>query len=110
MSRTSKVLALSSAQFAMTIISVVSGMLFARYLSISDYATYLQTFLAYDTAVPILTLGLPSAIFYFLPECGRQKNVVLEVIIYYSVQELYLAYFLFQVGLNYFLQDLTIQN
>ena len=66
-SNTSKVLALSSAQLVTTVVSVVSGVIFARYLSVLDYATYLQTFLAYDFVVPILTLGLPSALYYFLP-------------------------------------------
>lgn len=71
-SNTSKVLALSSAQLVTTVVSVVSGVIFARYLSVLDYATYLQTFLAYDFVVPILTLGLPSALYYFLP--GREKD------------------------------------
>jgi O-antigen/teichoic acid export membrane protein len=81
MSRTNKVLALSSAQFVMTIVSVVSSMVFARYLSVADYGTYLQTFLAYDIAVPLLTFGIPSAVYYFLPGSSRPKTLVLETLI-----------------------------
>lgn len=32
-----------------------------------DYADYRQTFLIFDTASPLLALGLPMALFYFLP-------------------------------------------
>jgi O-antigen/teichoic acid export membrane protein len=78
-SRKSKVISLSLAQGVLMIVSVVSGMVFARTLTVADYGTYLQTFLAYDFAVPILTLGLPSALYYFLPGAKeRQKGLVLD--------------------------------
>ena len=78
-SNTSKVVALSLAQLVTTVVTVVSGMVFTRYLSIADYATYLQTFLAYDFVSPLLTLGLPSALFYFLPRAEeRQKGLVID--------------------------------
>ena len=80
-SNTSKVLTLSSAQLVMTIVTVVSGMVFTRYLSVADYATYMQTFLAYDFATPLLTLGLPSALYYFLPGCGSdEKGIVIDTL------------------------------
>ena len=61
------------------IVHVVSGMVFSRALTVADYGTYLQTFLAYDFAVPILTLGLPSALYYFLPGAKeRKKGLVLD--------------------------------
>jgi O-antigen/teichoic acid export membrane protein len=61
------------------IVSIVSGMVFSRTLSVADYGTYLQTFLAYDFAAPFLTLGLPSALYYFLPRTNdSQKGLVLE--------------------------------
>ena len=78
-SRSSKVFSLSLAQGVLMLTHVVSGMVFARTLSVADYGTYLQTFLAYDFAVPMLTLGLPSALFYFLPgEKERLKGLVLD--------------------------------
>lgn len=75
---TTKVVALSLSQFIMTLVSVVSGMVFTRYLSILDYATYLQTFLAYDFVIPLLTLGLPSALYYFLPKEQDQKGIIID--------------------------------
>lgn len=78
-SRSTKVISLSLAQGIMTIMSIVSGMIFTRYLSVHDYATYLQTFLAYDFCVPFLTFGLPSALYYFLPgERNNQKGLVID--------------------------------
>ena len=61
------------------LVSIASGMVFARALEVTDYGTYLQTFLAYDFAVPLLTLGLPSSLYYFLPGAKeRQKGMVLD--------------------------------
>lgn len=61
------------------IVSIISGMVFSRSLSVAHYGTYMQTFLAYDFAVPILTLGLPSALYYFLPNSNdRQKGVIID--------------------------------
>ena len=78
-SRKSKVISLSLAQGVLLIVSIVSGMVFTRTLTLADYGTYLQTFLAYDFAVPILTMGLPSALYYFLPgEKERKKGLVLD--------------------------------
>lgn len=81
MSITNKVFALSSAQFVMTIVSVVSGIVFARYLSVTNYGIYLQTFLSYDVAVPLLTFGIPSAVYYFLPGSTHAKTLVLETMV-----------------------------
>lgn len=67
------------AQGVLMLVQVVSGMAFARALAVADYGTYLQTFQAYDFVVPLLTLGLPSAIYYFLPgEAVRRKGIVLD--------------------------------
>ena len=78
-SRSAKVMSLSLARLVMSFTSVTSSMVFARYLSVEDYATYLQTFLAYDIAVPVLTLGLPSALYYFLPSHkGNEKGIVID--------------------------------
>lgn len=80
-SRSSKVLSLSLAQGVLMLAHVFSGMVFARSLTVTDYGTYLQTFLAYDFAVPILTLGLPTALYYFLPkESKRKKGLVIDIL------------------------------
>jgi O-antigen/teichoic acid export membrane protein len=77
------------------VVSIVSGMVFSRTLSVADYGTYLQTFLAYDFAVPILTLGLPSAMYYFLPGAkNRQKGLVLDNITLLFVSAIIFSFFL----------------
>lgn len=94
-SRTSKVISLSLAQGILMLVGIVSGMVFARNLSISDYGTYLQTFLAYDFAVPILTLGLPSALYYYLPNATtRQKGLVLDNLLLLFVMGLIFSVFM----------------
>ena len=47
-----------------------------------DYATYRQTLLVYQFVGPLLGLGLPAALFYFLPgEASRLRAVLLENLI-----------------------------
>jgi len=75
--RTGKVLALSLGSALSMISSIALGMISSRYLSKHDYATIQQTFLAYNFAVPILMLGLPNAVYYFLPREQQCKRGVL---------------------------------
>lgn len=98
-SNTSKVLSLSLAKGVLMLVNVVSGMIFARTLSLSDYGTYLQTFLAYDFAVPLLTLGLPSALFYFLPaEKERKKGLILDNLLLMFLLGIIFSLFLYLGG------------
>jgi len=78
-SRKTKVFSLSLAQGILTVVGLASSMIFTRVLTKSDYATYLQTFLAYDFIQPILTLGLPLALYNLLPGESRGKKAVIEV-------------------------------
>jgi O-antigen/teichoic acid export membrane protein len=56
---------------------MASGVILARILSKEDLATYLQTFLAYNFAAPLLTLALPSALYFFLPrKVGEERTVL----------------------------------
>jgi len=78
-SRTSKVLALSIGQTLTAIAGLVSGMVAARLLTKMDYATMKQTMLAYNFAAPLLMLGLPNALYYFLPrEKNRKRGVLID--------------------------------
>ena len=78
-SRTSKVFALSLGQALTTMVALVSGMVLSRVLSMADLATYRQTLLAYDVLVPLLSLGVASGIYYFLPtEKSRVRGVVVD--------------------------------
>jgi O-antigen/teichoic acid export membrane protein len=79
--------------------NVVAGMVFARALTVADYGTYLQTFLAYDFAVPVLTLGLPSALYYFLPGAKeRKKGLVLDNLVLLFLAGLVFSLFLLLGG------------
>lgn len=75
--RVGKVLALSLGSTLTMIASLVSGMIAARWLSKHDYATIKQTFLAYEFVAPLLMLGLPNAIYYFLPREKEMKRGVI---------------------------------
>lgn len=78
-SRTGKVFALSLGQGLATLVALVSGMVLARVLSKADLATYRQTLLAYDVAIPLLSLGISSGLYYFLPtEKTRARGVVVD--------------------------------
>jgi len=78
-SRISKVFSLSLVQNLNLVVSIITTMIFARLLTKQDLATYKQTFLAYDFFVPLLTLGLPEAVFYFLPQNKKhERHLVLD--------------------------------
>lgn len=71
-SRTVKVIALSTAGIISTLASILFASVATRLLSKQDYATIRQTFLVYEIIAPLLMLGLPNALYYFLPR--RQSD------------------------------------
>lgn len=76
-SRTAKVFALSLGSALSMITGLAFTMIATRWLSKHDYATFRQTFLAYEFAAPLLMLGLPSAIYYFFPREKEMKRGVI---------------------------------
>lgn len=78
-SRTLKVvmLALGQGCATLSLIALAAGL--SRLLDKEDYATYQQSYTIYQFISPLLLLGAPAAIFYFLPraECGKEKRRVL---------------------------------
>jgi O-antigen/teichoic acid export membrane protein len=71
-SRTVKAGILASGTFLTTCVRLISAAVLARVLSMYDYATYRQTLLVYAIVAPLLMLGLPQALYYFLP--GENKR------------------------------------
>ena len=71
-SRTVKSGILASGTFLTTCVRLISAVVLVRVLSKYDYATYRQTLLAYAFVAPLLMLGLPNALYYFLP--GENKR------------------------------------
>jgi len=61
--------------------AIIIGAYLSRELSKADYATYRQTLLSYRFVAPVLMLGLPQALLYFLPQHEEQKRKVLFKII-----------------------------
>jgi O-antigen/teichoic acid export membrane protein len=101
--RTSKVIALSLGQGLTTIVALASGMVMARVLSQMELATYRQTMLAYDVATPLLSLGIASGIYYFLPtEKTRMRGVVVDGLVMMVCMGLLYAIFI-ALGGNHFL-------
>ena len=94
-SRTGKVLALSLGQALANVVALVSGMVLARVLSKADLATYRQTMLAYDVVLPLLSLGLASGVYYFLPtEKNRARGVVVDGLVLMAGMGLLYAVFI----------------
>ena len=52
-------------------------MILARLFSKTDYATYRQAILVFTFAAPILLLGLPEALYYFLSDEKKRPRAVL---------------------------------
>lgn len=101
--RTSKVFALSLGKGLTAVMALVSGMVLARVLSKADLATYRQTMLAYDVAMPLLSLGLVYGIHYFLPtEKSRARGVVVDGLLVMMGMGLLYAVFI-AVGGNHLL-------
>lgn len=100
-SRTSKVLALSLGQTLTAVSALISTMVAARILTKFDYATFKQTLLAYNFVAPLLLLGLPNAVYYFIPrEKKNEKNIILEVLILIFILSIFFSLFLLFGGGN----------
>lgn len=80
-SRTVKAGILVIGQGITALSAIAIGAYLSRELSKADYATYRQTLLTYRFVAPVLMLGLPQALLYFLPLHEEQRRKVLFKII-----------------------------
>lgn len=102
-SRTTKAILLSSGEALSALVGLATVMVLARLFSKEDYAAYRQTLLAFSFLVPLVTLGLPTALFYFLPnEKERPRAVLVENVLLLAAGGLLIALFLL-LGGNYLL-------
>jgi len=76
--RTFKAAMLGSGSFLVTLTGLGSAAVLSRILIKSDYAAYKQTLLAYTFLAPLLSLGLPQALFYFLPRDKEHGKTILS--------------------------------
>ena len=96
-----KVVALSVGQALNSIILVLVGMVMARVLTKVDVAAYQQTFLAYRTVAPFLSLGISHGIYYFLPtEKLRIRGRVVDSIVVLSCMGVVFTIFILLGGNN----------
>ncbi len=73
--RSFKAALLMMGRLLQTLSMLAIAALLSRLLLKEDYAGYRQTFMVFNLALPLLTLGLPEGLYYFLPlkpERGRQ--------------------------------------
>ena len=78
-SRTFKTLVIAASNAATALVSLLIAAILSRHFDYRDYATYRQTLLAYHFVGPLLALGLPAALYFFLPgEKRRARAVLLE--------------------------------
>jgi O-antigen/teichoic acid export membrane protein len=96
---TNKVFALSFGKVLTSLIGLASGMILSRVLLVHDYATYRQTLLVYTFLVPVLTLGLPDAVYFFLgDEKTRKRGLVADNLLLLTLIGFIFALFLLLGG------------
>ena len=101
-SRSTKVIALSLGQTFTTLVLLIAGMFATRMLSKTDYATLRQTFIAYNFIAPLLMLGLPNALYYFLPRTEtRKKTITVENMLLLAILSLIFSAFMLLGGYKY---------
>ena len=94
-SRTSKVFSLSLGNSLTAVVMLVSSMVLARVLTKYELGTVRQTLLAYQFAAPLLMLGLPQAVFYFLPgEKHRPRGILIDNLTLLIIQACIFSLFL----------------
>lgn len=81
-------LILTFAKFLTLLLTLVSGMLLARFRTLTEYGTYSQIMMTVTLVCSILMLGLPNSINYFLAraETIKEKDEFLSV--YYTLNTL----------------------
>jgi len=97
--RTLKAGIMASGHFLRASVGLVSLAILARVLTIDHYATYRQTLLAYAFISPLLILGLPEVLYYFLPiEKGRARGILRENLLLLGIMGVVFSLFLFCGG------------
>jgi O-antigen/teichoic acid export membrane protein len=90
---------MASSQFLRASVGLVSLAILARVLTVDHFATYRQTLLVYVFVSPLLILGLPEVLYYFLPsEKQRARGVLRENLLLLGVMGVVFSLFLFCGG------------
>jgi len=90
---------MASGHFLRASVGLVSLAILARVLTTDDYATYRQTILAYTFFSPLLILGLPEVLYYFLPnQADRARGVLRENLLLLGIMGVLFSLFLYCGG------------
>jgi O-antigen/teichoic acid export membrane protein len=95
-----KILHLSFSRATVVLSYIIVMIVSSRLLSLHDYATFRQTFLPYETILPILTLGIPATIYYLLPRREDKLNLIFHSMLIMSFTSFIFSIFLIFGGIN----------
>jgi len=56
--------------------SIIAGAILSRYLTKDVYGTYRQLWLVYNTLYPLIALGIPTSVNYFIPQLQHKERTV----------------------------------
>lgn len=94
-SRTAKAGILASGHVLTSLATLAVFAVLARVFDEADYSTYRKALLAYQFVAPMLMLGLPSALYYFLPRSpDRLRATLMENLVLLGVMGGVFALFL----------------
>ncbi|MBV72046.1 MAG: hypothetical protein CMH52_12025 [Myxococcales bacterium] len=78
-SLTAKTLILSFGKILAAFATIGIGAILTRCLSVADFATHKQALMTFAMCAPMLGLGLPKALYFFLPgEQERPRSILIE--------------------------------
>jgi O-antigen/teichoic acid export membrane protein len=105
-SRSHATLFLSAGRIISSLLALVTVVVLSRLLSQQTYGIYQQVWLVFNTAAPMLILGLPSSVTYYLPQRneGEQKTLMGQTVLMLAS-----AGFLMSVGTLIFSKPLAAQ-
>jgi len=95
-----KILHLTFSRATVILSYIILTVIASRYLSLHDYATFRQTFLPYEIMVPLLTLGIPSTIYYLLPRSKNKLNLIFNSMFIMFLTSLLFSGFLIFGGID----------
>ena len=94
-SRSVKALILASGKILAKFVTIAIAAVLTRIFLKTEYATYRQTFLAFNLVAPLLTMGIPMALYFFMPKRKEEsKAVLIENLIILSFGALLFSLFL----------------
>lgn len=59
--------------------SLIAGAILSRYLTKDIYGTYRQLWLVYNTLCPLIILGIPTSVNYFIPQLQKEEQKTFNV-------------------------------